>query len=395
MRAVLSFIAIFSFIFESDGSCDNVLVSDFDQSDCIAKQTDEETFYYSVDKSTCIPTCLPYKPEGYFKESCPCPPGYVCGKRCSGTIEDAEFTCETKQECVAKTGSIRANCIDMCVNNTASCMAYHANTVDYLTTTFTAQKFKPDCDIAGNWKPKQCKGGKSGRCFCFDAMGKRLFGQASYDKSQDMTCACSRKRADLEAAGRYFVSFHCDSMGNYEPLQCDSGLCWCVKPKTGQLTSPVVPEKAMPKLACYSASKVGSQYLRQCDSAQYGLATVLNTLKLHGVRYANLGMKLCDGDGAFGAYTIENGKAYCTWRDGKKIGSYATDSNTNLNDLNCNCARDTQMNATVLTCNGFGNYVPSQGVAVDGRNKYFCVDDDGFQKTDFSWEMIENCTLFY
>lgn len=54
------------------------------------------------------------------------------------------------------------------------------------------------------------------------------------------------------AAGRPYVTFHCDSKGNFEDLQCDidSQLCWCADHKTGDLKSAVVPEKVMTKLPC-------------------------------------------------------------------------------------------------------------------------------------------------
>ena len=34
---------------------------------------------------------------------------------------------------------------------------------------------------------------------------------------------------DIEA--REDVSLHCTELGNYETLQCDLGLCWCVHPR--------------------------------------------------------------------------------------------------------------------------------------------------------------------
>lgn len=44
-----------------------------------------------------------------------------------------------------------------------SCMAYHANTIDFRYNKFTALKFKPICEIDGSWRAKQCKGGVNGR----------------------------------------------------------------------------------------------------------------------------------------------------------------------------------------------------------------------------------------
>ena len=37
---------------------------------------------------------------------------------------------------------------------------------------------------------------------------------------------------DIEA--REDVSLHCTELGNYETLQCDLGLCWCVHPRSVQ-----------------------------------------------------------------------------------------------------------------------------------------------------------------
>ncbi|KAJ8925361.1 hypothetical protein NQ315_009191 [Exocentrus adspersus] len=310
----------------------------------------------------------------------------------SVSVANSEVRCTTNADC-PKTG--RSVCTEMCIADLNSCMAYYANTTDFRYNKFTALKFKPVCEIDSTWKAKQCKGGVSGRCYCFDKNGKRLFGQAPFLKSDDMTCECSRKKAELLEAGETYVSFHCDSKGNFEKLQCNSGLCWCVEPKTGELNSTVVPERAITKLPCYSAAEVGSQYLRQCDSAKYGMSKIYETLRIHGVQYANLGTLLCDGDGAYGAYNINAGIAYCTWRDGKKIGTWQSDTSTDVSTLNCNCARDYQMYSHILQCDGSGNYKTLQSVVSDEATIYYCVDSDGFAKSDVSATRIDNCDEYY
>ncbi|KAJ8966780.1 hypothetical protein NQ314_003318 [Rhamnusium bicolor] len=217
MKGIFVLSLLFSSFLVYGQTCDKLLITDFSQQDCVNRHREDITYYYWINEDECLPFCQAYTFQGPARTMCPCPPAYACEKRCSGT---------------------------------GSCMAYHANTSDFTYNKFTALKFKPACNVDGLWNAKQCKGGVSGRCFCFDARGNRLFGQATYLESQDMTCACSRRKADLEASGRPYVSFHCDSMGNYEKLQCDSGLCWCAEPKTGELTAPIVPEKAMIKLPC-------------------------------------------------------------------------------------------------------------------------------------------------
>lgn len=121
------------------------------------------------------------------------------------------------------------------------------------------------------------------RCFCYSANGVRIFGQSLFIDSNDMTCgkvtniyvvsettyfiscskACSRKKSELEESGRNFVSFHCDSKGNYEKLQCDieKGLCWCAEPLTGTLTSPFVPLVAVKKLFCCMSNMLCSRLI--------------------------------------------------------------------------------------------------------------------------------------
>lgn len=69
--------------------------------------------------------------------------------------------------------------------------------------------------------------------------------------------ACSLRRSQLEAEGRRDVTLHCTPNGNYEPLQCDDGLCWCAEPKTGQPTVIPVPEQDINLLPCCKCSRLG------------------------------------------------------------------------------------------------------------------------------------------
>ena len=34
---------------------------------------------------------------------------------------------------------------------------------------------------------------------------------------------------EIKIKGRDDVTLHCTELGNYEKLQCDNGLCWCVE----------------------------------------------------------------------------------------------------------------------------------------------------------------------
>lgn len=54
-------------------------------------------------------------------------------------------------------------------------------------------------------------------------------------------------------------------------------------------------------------SKVGSQYLRVCDSIKYAIGRISDIQRLHGVKKIYTNPLVCDGDGAYGAYNVTSG----------------------------------------------------------------------------------------
>ncbi|XP_013190658.1 uncharacterized protein LOC106135032 [Amyelois transitella] len=237
-----------------------------------------------------------------------------------------------------------------------------------------------NCLPDGQYAPVQCKGDYfTGRCFCSDANGTRIFGQMWRNEAQDMTCACSRRRAELEAAGNRGVTLHCTRSGNYEPLQCDYGMCWCAQPRTGQPTTIPVPESEIQHLTCYNPAILGEQYLRRCESIIHALATINKEHSDHGTNFLGLPTTYCDYDGSYGPYQIRNGIAYCTGRDGEILGSWQAMS-TEMSGMRCNCARDSAVyfpeagRTLTEVCQANGNYQPHQNVG----DVYYCVDADGY-----------------
>ncbi|RVE54094.1 hypothetical protein evm_001217 [Chilo suppressalis] len=242
-----------------------------------------------------------------------------------------------------------------------------------------------NCLPDGTYGPVQCKGDTfTGRCFCSNENGTRIFGQMWRADASQMTCACSRRRAELEATEKRSVTLHCTRTGDYEPLQCDNGMCWCAEPRTGQPTAGPVPEADMRQLPCYRSSLVGTQYLRQCESVVHAIATIQREQMEHGTSFLGNPVTFCDYDGSYGPFQIRNGIAYCTGRDGEILGSWQTVS-SEMTGMNCNCARDTMLyfperGMTVTeNCQPNGNYVPNQNVG----NVFYCVDSDGYPTTDF------------
>ncbi|XP_058828728.1 uncharacterized protein LOC131688467 [Topomyia yanbarensis] len=239
----------------------------------------------------------------------------------------------------------------------------------------------PRCNADGTYASKQCRGDRlSGRCFCYSEDGRRIFGWDWYKNAAKMTCACSRRRVKLEAEGRVGVSLHCTQNGNYEELQCDSGVCWCADEYSGDplVGATVVHSSLWKLLPCYNSTLHGDSYLRQCESTAFAQKTIQKKFAVRGTIGVTFNEVQCDYDGAFGKYKIENGIVFCTWRDGSKIGSFQVRSSL-LSAVNCNCARDTLIYQGVdipftLACGGNGNYEYSQ----DQNGQLFCVDGDGF-----------------
>uniref|UniRef100_A0A182YD27 Thyroglobulin type-1 domain-containing protein n=1 Tax=Anopheles stephensi TaxID=30069 RepID=A0A182YD27_ANOST len=263
---------------------------------------------------------------------------------------------------------------NVCRLNTGDCLSTHhvpAGIIDWV----------PQCDRRGQYAPKQCRGDRiNGRCFCYSAEGKRIFGWAWRNEAQNMTCACSRRRAELEAEGRFDVTLHCTRNGNYEELQCDQGVCWCADPQTGfqKPGTRAVPQDSWTLLPCYNGTLYGAQYLRRCESVAFSQILQRKQFIIRGHTGVTFTDTLCEYDGSHGRYIIEGQEASCTWHDGTRIDPYKT-SLQNLAAMNCNCARDVKLfmlagRKMELACEGNGNYVPLQS-----RNgALFCVDPDGF-----------------
>lgn len=257
------------------------------------------------------------------------------------------------------------------------------NTTSCLSSKHVSEKvlWKPECDSRGAFRAKQCKGDRLlGRCFCYSATGRRIFGWQWHGKADNMSCACSRLRSDLEAAGRQDVTLHCAADGSFEALQCDGGVCWCADPETGEPWPrvPAVLPSMWKKLPCYNRTLHGEQYLRQCESEAFAQYRMEKKFVTHGHVNVSHTRVVCDYDGTYGLNEFERGIAYCTWRDGTRIDQYQT-SSLKAHLMTCNCARDEKIFQAAglqleLLCEGNGNYATLQ----ERNGELFCVDKDGF-----------------
>ncbi|GFG37486.1 hypothetical protein Cfor_09549 [Coptotermes formosanus] len=242
--------------------------------------------------------------------------------------------------------------------------------------------WRPRCN-GSDYAPVQCKGDRpTGRCFCVDKKGNRIFGEQQWAMVENMTCACSRRVQELWDQGRKDVTLHCDEQGNYEELQCDNGICWCAEEKTGTPFSRILPENMMTMLPCYENANIGSGYLRKCESLLIAQKRIEILMAAHGSINPNFPYTNCELDGSYGAVQMEGNQLFCAWKDKTRIETYAAELSA-MPTMNCRCALDRKMYGDKIQhhCQGNGNYMPQQ--YTNNGTKY-CIDSDGFPDDSIS-----------
>ena len=176
------------------------------------------------------------------------------------------------------------------------------------------------------------------------------------------------------------MSLHCQINGNFEELQCDSGLCWCMDLGTGVPATTTIHENLFQLLDCFDESLHSDQYLRRCESRKQGKAQSRKKLLLHGCDWLPDHDHDCDGDGSFGVISCNHDDRICQCVDkyGQRISNFYMSGITQHNDMDCQCARDEHEGLTQLFCTlGFGAYDELQTF----QTVEYCVDEYGFQKT--------------
>lgn len=102
------------------------------------------------------------------------------------------------------------------------------------------------------------------------------------------------------------------------------------------------------------ADEMGTEYLRECESAAHAQMVIRQTLHRHGTTDVSFNNIQCDYDGSYGKYKIANGmsvssitynmrqrihfqfnfRASCLWRNNTPIGSFQAGANL-VGQMNC------------------------------------------------------------
>ncbi|XP_049781940.1 uncharacterized protein LOC126183757 isoform X1 [Schistocerca cancellata] len=351
---------------DSAETCDSILYGCDSERQCVTDITEDDcpadTIYYpTASLCGCCPGCI----------------NAIEGKECDKDAAADSMQCAPGYSCTTKG----------CTKDSKSCPQYG---YDKDIT------WHPSCDADGKFSAVQCKGERAtGKCFCYSEDGERIFGEEWWKDAQNMTCACSRKVTQLQQQGRTNITLHCSDDGNFEVLQCDSEICWCADEKTGNPVSVFVPETMMTTLPCYDAAKVGTQYLRQCESMEYAQNVIREKLEIHGTIYAEMPYVNCDRDGSYGRIQQQSSQVFCAWKDKTTIESYYAEM-IQKSTMDCRCARDTKYYAAagftpVITCSGNGNYPTSW----ETEDVQYCLDSDGFAiSPTFDLNTELDCTAY-
>ncbi|CAG7727727.1 unnamed protein product [Allacma fusca] len=299
--------------------------------------SDETTFQENIDSCGCCPACVRVKEIQRNAECGKDTATYEeCGKKiCPIEIKECEkgFHCsEDSKTCVA----IEDNPLP---DPTMSCAMKLT-----IAKKDGWEHYMPSCNPDGTYASKQCKGirGKyDAACFCTTDKGERIFGRKQWtEKTEEtMDCACSLHVHKLRSKG-LLTTIHCTYDGSYEKLQCDgeSGLCYCVDPKSGEMTGAVLPEFQWKDLPCYSED-LGDKYLRQCESHWLATERINIEASIHGLTLVKFGKVDCDYDGSFKRYARTGNIESCAHKNGVQMTPYYRQRQGNEEDMNCNCAR--------------------------------------------------------
>ena len=174
----------------------------------------------------------------------------------------------------------------------------------------TKYLWEKECNPSGQYQRVQAKYSefttKPHRKFCVDPFGNRIFGDAAFDDAE-INCLCSRKIWELEnVLHQDEVTLHCESNGNYDPLQCNESRCWCVDPQLGHVRSRAVHKDLAKYLSCFNPNTFGQQYLRRCQSRQTGRKKSSKMLAMHGLSWLQDSDFECDYDGSFAAVNCKS-----------------------------------------------------------------------------------------
>ncbi|XP_071524588.1 uncharacterized protein [Panulirus ornatus] len=309
-----------------------------------------------------------------------------CGTMCIDNLEEGE-SCNTASlvsypsqlcgpglECIPEnhnkpeTSVCTRNPARQCIGES---LQYEA---DQDAGTLGPGRYKPRCDQYGRYSASQCSPGST--CYCVNAEGERLFGEGPITDQDKIDCQCSSYWEETKSKGLNF-GLRCLPNGNFDPLQCFDGICFCYDYATNSLTYGPFSSAMLTDIACYDPEIHNKDYINPChkDQEKWDSQGGNDTIIVGGTS-----RPICNPDGYYAAVQYLGPNATCTDIYGNLIESFALPIYQATN-MNCNCARrrhimeENGLGASKPKCCDDGGYYPWQTRGLLS----FCVDDNGNQ----------------
>ncbi|CAG2119367.1 unnamed protein product, partial [Medioppia subpectinata] len=213
-------------------------------------------------------------------------------------------------------------------------------------------------------------------------------GKCSCHKSPDSNaCADEVDQLNLERFAQ--ISPKCSGTGNFEPLQCINGTCFCVDEATGRPT----PDKAalygaLQTLPCFDlekAKKVNTKesdanYLNPCEKQLRRPEALSLEFKKKGTELKNMKEVVCSPDGKYALKQCTDTVCMCVKPDTAGLADNYRLDLAKATDMECMCALQGYLSKqgtsyNNLACDPSGNFQAYQ-CSSEGR-KCNCVDPYG------------------
>ncbi|CAG2116791.1 unnamed protein product, partial [Medioppia subpectinata] len=218
----------------------------------------------------------------------------------------------------------------------------------------------------------------------------RIFGSATYDKSDDMDCLCSRQFSEVNDQllqlnfnidPFFFVA--CKSNGNFEEFQVNDDYVYCVNVTEGNVLERAVNKSSMDQLDC--KDKAPQKFITNCQKRYINATLEIEKLEAEGHLVVAYDIPKCDIDGTFAPVQCLNKYCFCVNKNGEKYRGTQVNRNEKLSiNQQCNCVREMELIRDIdeekwdqmtelfaqYRCERNGNYLTLQCT----ESECYCVD---------------------
>jgi len=213
----------------------------------------------------------------------------------------------------------------------------------------------------------QCSGST---CYCSDPLGVKINGtETPIEDFNLMHCGCATDAHAFKKTKRVGLKFKCDSMGNYESIQCRGSVCYCADLFGYQINETSRHISQYSNMTCPEAMSLPDE--QPCKEK------ILRKLKRPSGQGAIL--HSCDDYGYFEPVQMRGSMLLCVSSDGTYLGYPTKAGDSAASRKNCLCAVDMYEKnprryvAVSSKCDRLGNYKPRQCRGFE----CYCVDSEG------------------